>query len=56
MKEQRLKGMIQTKAGCCGVTSELVKRDIRSEHSCKLVTNNQKAKGTLHVTASGLTF
>lgn len=56
MKENRLKGMIRSRQGCCGVTSEPIKRDVLSQHKCKLVANDHKAKGVLNVTASGLIF
>lgn len=55
-KENRLKGMIRSKQGCCGISSEPIKHDIRSEHSCKLVVNGKKTKGTLNIAASGLIF
>lgn len=56
MKENRLKGMIRSKQGCCGITSEPIKHNVLSQHPCKLLANGQKAKGLIHVTSAGVIF
>ena len=55
MKESRQKNMLKPKKGCCGITSEAVKRNILSSHKCRLVTED-KCKGELFVSAQGLIF
>ena len=55
MKENRLKNMIRSKKGCCGITSEPVKQNILSEHECKLIAA-EKLKGLLNITSTGLIF
>jgi hypothetical protein len=54
-KENRLKNMIRSKQGCCGIKSEPIKLNILSSHECKLITK-EKYKGVLNISALGLIF
>ncbi len=55
MKENRLKNMIRSRKGCCGITSQPIKNNVLSEHDCKLIVS-QKMSGILNVTSTGLIF
>jgi len=55
-KENRLKSMIRSKAGCFGIKSEAIKINILSSHKCKLISSNVKYKGTLSISSTGLIF
>lgn len=47
--------MIRSKKGCCGVTSEPLKNNVATEHTCKLI-NEKKLKGILSITTTGVIF
>ena len=56
IKDQRLRNLIRTKQGCCGLKSQVKMPNILSSHECKLKTDKENYKGTLNISSNGLIF